>query len=287
MISENIISNIPGVGAMVRIIEATSKTGKSAAMHFHNYAEIIYVENGSISVMNEDTEITAKKGEIVFINSCVPHETYKNVPYSNCALFQFDLSKAIQTPTKDMGKYFGRFISSSLCRMHHFSGADSSRSELEQCLLRILEEQKERKKAYGLYINAELLRIIAFLYRRGIIADELSGRSAKALSKILPALKYLDENFRNEITLRELSAAANLNPNYFCRTFKAATNSTFTEYLNFIRICCAEKLIVAGENTISEISESVGFSSVSYFNRVFRRLNGCTPSSYRKIKYDI
>ena len=61
---------------------------------------------------------------------------------------------------------------------------------------------------------------------------------------------------------------------------------TVTEYLNFVRICKAEKLLSSSEKSILEISEAVGFSSISYFNRVFKRVRSSSPGSYRKLKIE-
>ena len=49
----------------------------------------------------------------------------------------------------------------------------------------------------------------------------------------------------------------------------------------------AEKRLISGAGNISEISMDVGFSSVSYFNRIFKKYKGCTPSAYKKVKYAV
>ena len=73
----------------------------------------------------------------------------------------------------------------------------------------------------------------------------------------------------------------NFDPSYFCRIFKSAIGATFTEYLNFVRVCKAEKMLSRTNNSILDISEAVGFSSVSYFNRVFKKYRNCSPRAYR------
>ena len=81
-----------------------------------------------------------------------------------------------------------------------------------------------------------------------------------------------DSQYGVKYQLDDLSKLLNLNQSYFCRLFKQATNSTFIEYLNFVRVCKAEKLLFTTNKTVSEISMDVGFSSVSYFNRVFKKI---------------
>ena len=78
----------------------------------------------------------------------------------------------------------------------------------------------------------------------------------------------------------------NLNPSYFCRIFKRASGSGFIDYLNFVRICKSEKLLAAGTKSILDVSYDVGFSSVSYFNRIFKKYKNCTPTEYRRAQYE-
>jgi YesN/AraC family two-component response regulator len=105
------------------------------------------------------------------------------------------------------------------------------------------------------------------------------------VQKILPALSYINENYQEDLTLEEVSELLSFDPSYFCRIFKQATGATFTEYLNFVRVCKAEKLLAKTQRSILEISEAVGFSSVSYFNRIFKRHRGCSPRGYRSARY--
>lgn len=91
-----------------------------------------------------------------------------------------------------------------------------------------------------------------------------------------------DMMINEQMTLGEIGELLNLNESYFCRLFKKATGSTFTEYLNFVRICKAEHMIKNGAS-ISESAYGVGFSSLSYFNRVFKKYKFCSPSDYKKI----
>ena len=90
-----------------------------------------------------------------------------------------------------------------------------------------------------------------------------------------------DMMINEQMTLGEIGELLNLNESYFCRLFKKATGSTFTEYLNFVRICKAEHMIKNGAS-ISESAYGVGFSSLSYFNRVFVRFFGENPSVVAK-----
>ena len=66
----------------------------------------------------------------------------------------------------------------------------------------------------------------------------------------------------------------------FCRYFKKMTKLTFTQFVNHYRIDIAKKLLLQG-NTISEVCFQCGFESLSYFNRVFKKVTGTSPTGFR------
>ncbi len=91
---------------------------------------------------------------------------------------------------------------------------------------------------------------------------------------------YLVCNFNREITLDGISAHVGMNRSAFCTFFKRAAGTTFFEYLNEYRIEKACRMLRQRERSISEICYMCGFNNVSYFNRMFKRVVGMSPSKY-------
>lgn len=60
------------------------------------------------------------------------------------------------------------------------------------------------------------------------------------------------------------------------------TGLTFTEYLNYIRVKEAKELLCKSAESITQISEKVGYESITHFGRVFKKLTGVSPLKYRK-----
>ncbi|MBM1106876.1 helix-turn-helix domain-containing protein [Aurantibacter crassamenti] len=89
-------------------------------------------------------------------------------------------------------------------------------------------------------------------------------------------------NFQTQIKLEEVASIIHLTPNAFCRFFKQRTNKTFFEFVIELRIEHACQLLVNPYNySMAAIAEMSGFSSVSNFNRKFKRLKGVTPTEFR------
>ncbi|HYH55748.1 MAG TPA: AraC family transcriptional regulator [Anseongella sp.] len=93
---------------------------------------------------------------------------------------------------------------------------------------------------------------------------------------------YTFNNFQNEISLRDVAAASNINPHSFCRYFKSRTLKTYWQFLLEVRIGYACKLLIENKMSVSQICYACGFSTLSNFNQRFKTITGKTPLQYLK-----
>ncbi len=93
---------------------------------------------------------------------------------------------------------------------------------------------------------------------------------------------YVVTHFQNEIDLNTISGKVHMTPNAFCKFFKQHTNKTFFQFLIELRIEHACQLLNRSDDRLSilEISEQSGFSSISNFNRQFKKLKKVIPSRF-------
>jgi len=120
---------------------------------------------------------------------------------------------------------------------------------------------------------------------------QLPKREISKPFRIEKLCKFLEEHFKENISLDEIAEKANLTPQAFCRYFKNCTEKTFVAYLNELRIREACKLLGLGRHdSISLIAYDAGFNSITNFNRVFRNILGVSPKiyvrNYRNYLYD-
>ena len=94
---------------------------------------------------------------------------------------------------------------------------------------------------------------------------------------------YLEENYRQKITLDELGTLFSMNPCYLQKQFKRYFGQSPTEYLIYLRITRAKELMRTTHMSIGEISEQVGIENINYFTRLFKAQEGLTPLEYRKL----
>ena len=123
--------------------------------------------------------------------------------------------------------------------------------------------------------------LVTALRRQGIITETVQNK-IDDINKIRPVLEYINENYSDELSTYDLSRMMNFNETYFCRMFKNIVGTSAINYINFVRVCKAEKLLKKNISLL-EVANKTGFSSLSYFNRVFKKYNHYSPSEYRKM----
>lgn len=128
-------------------------------------------------------------------------------------------------------------------------------------------------------ISSDIIRLVATIhcnkkdnvYKGNRIIDE--------------TIAYINDNISEKITIDEICEALHVNKYYLCHLFKKITDMSIFEYIRERRLSIARKLLISDvELPISEVAMRSGFSSFSYFNQTFKKINGVTPGDYR-IKY--
>jgi AraC-like DNA-binding protein len=103
---------------------------------------------------------------------------------------------------------------------------------------------------------------------------------------IAKALTYIDTKLDHTLSLDEVSKEAGMSRFAFSRNFKRYTGLSFKDHINRCRVKKAKQLMVSDGLNVTEACFAVGFNDVSYFSRVFRKIDGCSPSEFRRVSFD-
>ncbi len=122
-----------------------------------------------------------------------------------------------------------------------------------------------------------------------IFADHLSMKSNQLAVQaanaeppvITKAKQFIQERYTEPLTLGQVAAAVHTSTFYFCKLFRKATGTTFTEFVSRTRTEKAKNLLLNPNLRVSEIAYESGFQSLTHFNRVFRKVVGESPTNYR------
>lgn len=244
--------------------------------HNHNELEFIYVISGKMMVSSNDTNLIIHSNEIAFIDSDVVHSTLTMEDDTVYCLIQFPYRVILKYPFK----YLSLFSKRHSHPLYVFKKDDYYHEKLLECILDMLEKNSENNITNDYYLASAIYKAIAILFEKKIISSN-DYLTQEYLNKFISVFEYIDAHFFEPITLNTLANLLCYNKDYFCRTFRKATGITVFEYLNFVRICKAEELFPTNKS-LTEISNMVGFSSTTYFNKVFKKYKGVAPSKYRK-----
>jgi two-component system, response regulator YesN len=99
---------------------------------------------------------------------------------------------------------------------------------------------------------------------------------------IREAIEYINQHIKNELTQKEVADHVHLNPSYLSVLFKEHVKLTFSEYITRRRIQRAKELLISTNLPVNDIAEESGYKTAKYFIKIFKELEGITPSAYRK-----
>lgn len=149
--------------------------------------------------------------------------------------------------------------------------------------LKRLEEAYFQTRVLSVEQYESMVRLLS------IFAQHLSALSNQLLTQehnkeappVARARAYIGDHLTEELSLESVARVVNMSAFYFCKVFKKTTGLTFTEYIARLRIEKVKNLLLNPHVRISEAAYEVGFQSLSQFNRVFRKVTGESPSTYR------
>jgi len=262
-----------------------TKTIFDFPLHNHDELELNLILNGKgvKRIVGDHTEII-EEAELVLVGSNLPHgwltNTYKweeGTPKVDEITVQFHRDLFDEKFLRRNQLFFIRTLLEKSVK-----GISFSRETIE----RITPRLKALTQKGGFDSILELMSILHDLsvsrnmrtLSNSTFTDENINFNSRRIEKVFGFMK---DNYDKEITLDGVSKLAGMSEVSFSRFIKKRTGKTFIESLNEIRLGHASRSLINTTNTISEIAYRCGFNNLSYFNRIFKSKNGCTPKEFR------
>ena len=262
--------------------------GDWAGWHWHPAFEINYCLEGSFRFRTANTDIQVRKGDAVFINSNTLHQMEPAVSGTMSEYYTlfFDgefLSGRYGTLFHE--KYLMPVLSCQ--RFHSFllSASNTVGIRMLYSLLDIVELFRDEPYGYELDVRTKLGQFWLMLLEETKDIRSRSGR-AKMLdhARVKEMIGFLEEHYNEKLTLNDIASSVGLGERECSRCFSRSIGIPPIEYLNRYRIRQSARLIVQSTDPIGHIADQCGFSSDSYFGKMFREQIGCSPREYRKRK---
>ena len=251
----------------------------------HDFWEFLVVDKGEVEVMADTNGYKLKQGEIIFHKPKEFHNVWANGKVApNLVVIAFECnSKAI--------KYFENKIlaisdyeKNLLAQIMHEAKAAFS-SPLDDPSLKKLERRTYIPFGCEQLIRTYLEQMLIFMIRKGESihpARKLSS-SVKERSDgdmFQKVIGYLNDNVTSDITFEDVCHFSSLSKTYLKVLFKEKSGMSVMEYYKGLKIVEAKKLIREGEHNFTQIAEMLGYASIHYFSRHFKKATEMTPSQY-------
>ncbi|OMD78383.1 helix-turn-helix domain-containing protein [Paenibacillus odorifer] len=263
------------------IIEQIKRAGPFSmdSDHYHDTYEIYYLLAGERSYYINNLIYTLRKGDLIFINKNELHRTTSKGSASHeRILINFEES-FLQKTLAHFELHFPFMATQSLLLRPgvHEQGV------IEYLLFSMLKEQTEPRTQQSPYLQTLLIQLFIEMNRiQEISREPIAPENSEKQLKVYEIIDFLQTHYAEKLTLERLSETFFISSTYLCRVFKQTTGFTIVEYLNYIRIKEAQRLLQSTNAKVTNIAEDTGFDSIAHFGRVFKQIVKRSPLQYRK-----
>lgn len=234
--------------------------------HSHHFTELFYVLNGKGEFVINDKTFEIQKDDFIIVNSNVSHnETSSSEDPLHYVVMGTD---ELEFEISSGKNYF----------IYNFA---SHNKQLLFYIKSILAEMKTQDDHFE-YVCQNLFQNLIYQIQRWTKIQFLGTQSQKTNKECRFIEQYLNEHFREDISLQSLSEIVHLSKYYLAHAFKEYRGVSPINYLTQIRINEAKHLLETTDFSAAKIADFTGFSSQSYFSQIFHKEIGMTPNQYRK-----
>ncbi|WP_439130129.1 AraC family transcriptional regulator [Polaribacter sp.] len=247
--------------------------------HFHPEIELVYVNKGKGKRHIGNHISYFNNSQLVLIGSNLPHIGY--------------LDRLTNNGSETLIQFLPDFLGKDFFKVPEMAAIDALferakkgirfNIEIKQRIGAKIEKLIELQGVHRITSFVEILNDLAttddytLLNANGFAFESVHQDS----NKIEVIYKHINENFKDHISLDEISELASMTVPAFCRYFKKTTGKTFTKLVNEYRVVHATKLLAESNMSIADISFECGFNNFSHFNKLFKEFTGKSASIYR------
>lgn len=246
--------------------------------HFHQEVELVYVMEGELRLYVMEREYHLKRGDICVINSNEEHRIETQGEITTAHLFiTYSLIRSVYN---GVSSFF--FCNST-------SEDDERYEKLRELLNQLLkrkmfcekEAEEEQHEYEYLSVFYKVLGYLTSNFIKKAKTDAGMSMQQKSQMRTLQINEYIMNNYNQPISLKSLADTLYLSEGYLSRYLKKIYNMSFSAYLRQVRLSHAMSELMYTDKAILQIALDNGFSSISFFNKVFKEEYGKSPSHIR------
>lgn len=239
-----------------------------STMHSHYFTEVLLATDGAGELQLTDRTIPLRKGAGVIINPYVLHTEYS----SHQQPLEYMVFGVDRIRLADLGR---GPVEVAQYRDDH--------GELQPLLKSMVHEYAERRTDSAIVLNLMVTAVMTMITRDRW--QMLPANSAQIPREAQLLKDYLDNHFKEHMTLDDLSVTLHIDKFHLIRIFKESFGDTPMNYVGTRRLAEAMNLLRATDYSIGQIAQITGFDSQSYFSQIFKGKIGVAPATYRQLAH--
>ncbi len=250
--------------------------------HWHREIEILYILNGSATIMMEGEKYKIRPLDLIVIDCAVVHEVIYELPQTMGIRIHISKSHfGLSQPELE-------HLRIDCCPQKLASWQMESYYKICGHLKDLTVLYFEQKTAYPLRSGALLLEILAELseYFSMPLPERALALDADQQGRVEQIFRYVEEHYAEPIRLQEAADEMGLNKEYFCRFFKKNTGMSFMQYVSQVRLNHIYQDLIHTEAGIQEILEQNGITNNKLFYKQFKETFHCTPRELKRLSKD-
>ena len=259
-------------------------SGSTDPMHWHDYLELALCLEGSGRFQFGRRTYPVEAGDVFLVDNAEPHVAATDPPERLrllLVLFRPELIAAPGCRSFDSA-YLAPFVTGGRPFANRIPHESDAAAELAPIFAE-LRATWERGDPCGRHLlDANLRRILAVLIREAGRADTAGDVDGDRHEQVRPVLSYVEQHFRESITLEQVSEHVHVSPSRVRHLFKDVTSVGFKEYVTSLRIAEARRLLLTTNVAVRDIADAVGYTNLHQFYKVFQRYSSMSPADYRR-----
>ena len=259
---------IRGTAKLLNVSSAKYGGDWHSVSHTHNHMELFYIVGGKGQFLIQDQLYPVSANNLVIINPNIPH-TEVSLNAQPLEYIVLGIEGIELANTENAGGQFSI--------LDHFESV-----EFSGCLRNILREMEQKNTGYEDVCQAYMEILIIRLMRSTALSIPVEPQTVSRNQQCAAVKRYIDQHFKESLTLEQLAEEAHMNKFYLSHAFKKEYGVSPINYLISCRIEESKYLLAETDLSLSQIAQLLGFSSLSYFSQVFRRTQGSSPMEFRQ-----
>ena len=240
--------------------------------HTHQFTELFYVLHGEGVFYIEREKVPVKTDDLIIINPNVEH-TEKTFPNNPMEYIVFGVEGlAFSFPEHDQAYGLG----------YSFYSYGSDKNQFINFAQLMMHEFQDKKPGFEKVCHGLLEVLLVYISRKQKLSV-ISESSFQLSKECAIAKRYIDTNYAQDITLDSLADLTHINKFYLAHSFTECIGQSPISYLTERRLAACKELLSSSNLSVTQIANSAGFSSQSYFSQIFNKKVGMSPRQYRKL----